>query len=53
MEVTESLTSQDSSAHGLDMLGHAQRGRTKQEHHEGGLEKGEGSVSSGTFAKTC
>jgi glutamate decarboxylase len=53
MEVTENLVSKASSAHALNMLGHAQRGRTKQEHHEGGLEMGEGSVSSGTYAKTC
>jgi glutamate decarboxylase len=53
MEVTESLASKGSSAHALSMLGNTQRQRTTHEHHEGGLETGEGSVSSGTYAKTC
>ncbi|KAF8226168.1 glutamate decarboxylase [Tricholoma matsutake] len=49
MEITENLASKASSSHALNTLG---QGRIRQ-HHERGLEKGEGNVSSGTYARTC
>lgn len=51
MEITESLASKDSPAHGLSILEGLHR--KKGEHREGKLEEGAGSKSSGTYAKQC
>ncbi|KDQ33636.1 hypothetical protein PLEOSDRAFT_42493, partial [Pleurotus ostreatus PC15] len=51
MEITESLSSKDSPAHGLSILEGLHR--KKGEHREGKLEEGAGSESSGTYAKQC
>jgi len=51
MEITEDLVKKDSPAHSLDILGNAQS--TKHEKAHGKLDHGEGSESSGTYAKTC
>jgi len=53
IEVTESLASKSSSAHGLSILGQAQSKGKSHEQSEGSLKEGEGSASSGTYAKTC
>ncbi|KAF9466420.1 glutamate decarboxylase [Collybia nuda] len=53
IEVTENLASKSSSAHGLNILGVAQHKGNVHENAHGRLEVGEGSVSSGTYAKTC
>ncbi|KAF9483776.1 glutamate decarboxylase [Pholiota conissans] len=52
IEVTEELVSAGSSMHVLSALGRVQKPR-KHEHHDGRLHEGEGSVSSGTYARTC
>ncbi|KAG6896115.1 hypothetical protein C0992_010256, partial [Termitomyces sp. T32_za158] len=53
MEVTESLAKSGTSAHSLVALDHIAHNRSKVEHHAGGLEKGSGNQSSGTYARTC
>ncbi|KAF9533434.1 glutamate decarboxylase [Crepidotus variabilis] len=52
IEVTESLSKSDSAEHALNMLGHTQR-PSKHENSESNLKGGEGSSSSGTYARTC
>ncbi|KAJ7489933.1 pyridoxal phosphate-dependent transferase [Mycena galericulata] len=51
MEITEDLVKKDSPSHSLDILGSAQN--TKHENTHGKLDHGDGSKSSGTYAKTC
>jgi hypothetical protein len=51
MEVTESLTEKENPLHALNSLGYDQN--KKHEQHEGKLDHGSGSVSSGTYAKAC
>lgn len=53
IEVTESLASKTSSAHALNILSQAQHKGNTHENSKGKLEAGEGSASSGTYAKTC
>jgi len=53
MEITEDLTKADSPTHALNALGHGPAGTSKTEHSHGKLDKGEGSKSSGTYAKQC
>ncbi|KAJ7134982.1 glutamate decarboxylase [Mycena crocata] len=51
MEITEELVQKDSPMHALDILGSAQS--TKHEKAHGKLDHGDGSSSSGTYAKAC
>ncbi|KDQ59469.1 hypothetical protein JAAARDRAFT_174798 [Jaapia argillacea MUCL 33604] len=52
VEVTEDLMKQDSPSHALNALAaHHHNNNTKK--HEGQLEEGSGSKSSGTYAKQC
>ncbi|KAJ7470531.1 glutamate decarboxylase [Mycena latifolia] len=51
MEITEDLVKKDSPTHALDVLGSAQS--TKNEKTHGRLDQGDGSASSGTYAKAC
>ncbi|KAF5391314.1 hypothetical protein D9757_002083 [Collybiopsis confluens] len=53
MEITEQLTKQDSPLHALNALGHGHASSSKAEHKHGRLEQGDGSASSGTYAKQC
>src|ERR1700761_1808242 len=53
MEITEELMKADSPVHALNALGHGHASSSKTEHKHGKLEKGEGSASSGTYAKQC
>lgn len=52
MEVTESLTKRDSSAHGLSVLGSTSGSKYPEQTH-GSLDKGDAKPSSGTYSKTC
>jgi len=53
IEITEGLMEQGSADHELAVLGHGQHHRNTHERAEGRLEQGEGSESSGTYARTC
>ncbi|KAF8892646.1 glutamate decarboxylase [Infundibulicybe gibba] len=53
IEVTEGLTSQTSVEHGLTTLGNAHSSGKHAEVKEGKMDHGDGSASSGTYAKTC
>jgi len=53
IEITEDLAKENSSAHGLATLGQDRHHRQTHERSVGRLEEGEGSTSSGTYAKTC
>jgi glutamate decarboxylase len=53
IEITEDLAKADSPVHALNALGHHHASSSKTEHTDGRLEKGEGSASSGTYAKQC
>jgi len=52
VEITEHLGDSSSSVHSLNTLGHIQRPK-KHEHVESNLKDGEGSKSSGTYARPC
>ena len=52
MEVTESLMNKDSSLHALSVLGDISSMKQPEKSH-GSVKSGEGSASSGTYAKTC
>jgi len=52
IEVTEQLTNAESSMHALNALGHAQLPQ-KHEHRLSIFEKGQGSDTSGTYARPC
>lgn len=53
MEITEELIKADSPAHALNALTHGHSASSKTEHTHGKLESGDGSASSGTYAKQC
>ncbi|RDB24023.1 Glutamate decarboxylase 2 [Hypsizygus marmoreus] len=53
IEITENLAQQGTASHGLTSLGKAQHRGNSYEQQEGRLQRGEGSASSGTYAKTC